>query len=80
MDLEAFEKDLRVEVKKLPPELVGILKDLAGKFGPQLEALIMPAMVNLQRHFMVAMGEIGAGLLDKEDLLESVTKVLKESI
>lgn len=78
MDLQAFESDLKTEAKKLPKELIAILKTLAEKFGPELDKLFPSLMQGLGRHIQAAMMEAGMGILDKQALNDSVVKVLKE--
>lgn len=78
MDMQAFETDLRNEAKKLPKELVVILRTLAEKFGPTLDQIFPTLMENLSRHIAAIMGEIGMGILDKDALNQVIVRVLKE--
>ena len=80
MDKEAFQNDLQTEIKKLPPELVPILMDLARRFGAQLEPLILSMVVNLQRHVMTMMTEVSMGLITKAEIEEMVSQVFKGEI
>lgn len=78
MDFGEFEKDFKVEVAKLPKDLVEIMKTLAEKFGPVLDKLFPHLMQRMMRHIQTAMMEAGMGILDKEALNASIVKVLKE--
>jgi hypothetical protein len=80
MDKAAFETDLRAELKKLPPDLVPILRELAVKFGPTLEPLIMGMISNLQRHVMVMMTEHAMGVLTIKEIETMVMDVFKGEI
>lgn len=80
MDKEAFQKDLRVELKKMPPDLLPILKELAVKFGPQLEPIIMTMVQNLQRHVMAIMAEMQMGIITKAEIESMVMEVFKGEI
>jgi hypothetical protein len=77
-DMDAFERDLRVEVRKLPPRLIAILKDLAQEFGPTLDKLFQPMFESLGPHIRALMVEGAMGLLDKQGLSDLLTKVLRE--
>jgi hypothetical protein len=80
MDKEAFQADLRIELKKMPPDLVPILKELAVKFGPSLEPLIMTMVQNLQRHVMAIMLELQMGTITKGEIETMVMEVFKGEI
>ena len=78
MDFGAFEKDLREEAKKVPKDLLLVLRDLAEKFGPILDDVIPSLFANLQNHVMAIAMEGMAGALDKEKLNAVISRVLKE--
>lgn len=80
IDMDAFEKDFRTEVKKLPKDLVVILKELSEKFGPILDKLVPTMIQNLGRHIQAILMSAGMNMLDKEELNATITKVLREEI
>lgn len=80
MDMDAFANDLKTEVKKLPKDLILILKELAEKFGPTLDKLVPGLMAGLGRHLQVIMMEAATGILDKKELNDTISKVLRESV
>jgi hypothetical protein len=80
MDMQAFEADLKVEIVKLPKELIAILKKLATEFGPMLEKLVPDLLDKLGRHIGTAVMEQSMGILDKTALNEAVMKVLRETV
>ena len=80
IDIEAFKKDFKTEVQKLPKDLVKILKDLSEKFGPTLDKLVPQMLQNLGRHVQAIMMASAMNQLDKDELNATITEVLRESL
>lgn len=80
IDIDAFKKDFKTEVEKLPKDLVKILKDLSEKFGPTLDKLVPQMLKNLGRHVQAIMMASAMNQLDKDELNAAITEVLRESL